>query len=71
MVLHGRPGGTAGAEWLNDAARRASEAPEVRDGLAAQGAQASATTQEEFATFVRSESEKWQRVAEAAGVRVD
>ena len=35
------------------------------------GAEATATTPEEFATFVRSESEKWRRVAEAAGVRVD
>lgn len=59
------------AERLGAAARRASEAPEVRDGLAAQGAQAAATTQEEFATFVRSESAKWRRVAQASGVRVD
>jgi tripartite-type tricarboxylate transporter receptor subunit TctC len=59
------------AARLNDAARRASQAPEVRDGLAAQGAEASATTPEEFAAFVRSESAKWQRVAQAAGVRVD
>lgn len=58
------------ARW-NEAARRASEAPEVRDGLAAQGAEATATTPAEFAAYVRSESEKWRRVAEAAGVRVD
>jgi tripartite-type tricarboxylate transporter receptor subunit TctC len=59
------------AARLNEAARRASQTPAVRDGLAAQGAEATATTSAEFAAYVRSESEKWRRVAEAAGVRVD
>jgi len=67
------PAGLPGpvAARLNDAARLASQSPEVRNGLAAQGAEASATTPAEFAAFVASESGKWRHVAETSGVRVD
>jgi tripartite-type tricarboxylate transporter receptor subunit TctC len=56
---------------LSEAVRKASETPEVREGLAAQGAEASWTAPADFAAFVRSESAKWKRIAESAGVRTD
>ncbi len=56
---------------LSDAVRRAAATPEVRDGLAAQGAEAVWTPQAEFAALVRNEGAKWKQVAEAAGVRID
>jgi len=56
---------------LSEAARKASETREVREGLAAQGAEATWTSQEDFAAYVRSEAEKWKTIAERAGVRTD
>ncbi|MBW8268817.1 Bug family tripartite tricarboxylate transporter substrate binding protein [Caldovatus aquaticus] len=56
---------------LSEAVRRAAETPEVRDGLAAQGAEAAWTSPAEFAAIVQRESEKWKRIADAAGVRTD
>jgi tripartite-type tricarboxylate transporter receptor subunit TctC len=55
----------------SEALRAASEAPEVRDGLAAQGAEAAWTSQEAFAALVTRESAIWQRIASDAGVRLD
>jgi len=46
-------------------------APETRERFLAQGALASGIPPEEFAAFVKRESEKWARVAKAAGVTVD
>lgn len=53
------------------ALREAAAAPEVRDALAAQGAEAIWTSQEEFAALVRTESPRWERVARAANIRAD
>ncbi|MCO6417733.1 tripartite tricarboxylate transporter substrate binding protein, partial [Siccirubricoccus sp. KC 17139] len=56
---------------MSAAAKIASEAPEVRDGLAAQGAQASWTTPEAFRARILQESEVWRRVAQTANIRVE
>jgi len=56
---------------MSEAARKASQTKEVREGLAGQGAEAVWTAPEEFAELVRRESEKWRRIAEDAGVRID
>lgn len=50
-----------------DSARHLS-APELRDRLSALGAEPAGTTPEQFAAFLRSETEKWQRVTKAAGI---
>jgi len=42
--------------------------PELRDRLSALGAEPAGTTPEQFGTFLKSETEKWARVAKAAGV---
>jgi tripartite-type tricarboxylate transporter receptor subunit TctC len=42
--------------------------PELRERLSALGAEPAGTTPEQFAAFLRSETEKWQRVSKAAGI---
>jgi tripartite-type tricarboxylate transporter receptor subunit TctC len=42
--------------------------PELRDRLSALGAEPAGTTPDEFAAFLKSETEKWQRAAKAAGI---
>ncbi len=56
---------------LSAALKRASETPEVRGGLAAQGGEAVWTSQDEFAALVRTESPRWERIAKAASIRTD
>jgi tripartite-type tricarboxylate transporter receptor subunit TctC len=43
--------------------------PEARDALLAQGAEASPTTPEEFALFLRKEIDKWGKVIKEAGIK--
>ena len=45
--------------------------PEVRSQLAAVGAEPVASSPEEFAKFMRAESQKWARVIKAGGVKVE
>jgi tripartite-type tricarboxylate transporter receptor subunit TctC len=54
---------------LNEAAVKALTDPTVRQRVADQGADAVGNTPEEFATFLRAETEKYGRIAEATGVR--
>ncbi|GGC48102.1 MFS transporter [Siccirubricoccus deserti] len=56
---------------LSEAVKIASQTPEVRDGLASQGAQATWTTPADFTARLISESEVWRRVAQAANIRAD
>ena len=44
---------------------------EVGKRLAADGAEAVGSTPEEFAAFIKSESEKWAKVAAAAGIKAE
>jgi tripartite-type tricarboxylate transporter receptor subunit TctC len=56
---------------LTEALKAASEAASVRDGLAAQGAEASWTSQADFAALVREQSETWRQVVAASGVKTE
>jgi tripartite-type tricarboxylate transporter receptor subunit TctC len=48
---------------------RALREPDVKDRLAADGAEAVGSSPEEFAAFIRAELAKWAQVASAAGIR--
>jgi len=50
---------------------RALQAPETRERLAPLGADAVSTSPEEFAAFIRKESDKWARIIKTAGVTLD
>src|SRR5882672_5373156 len=50
---------------------RALRAPEVMQRLAADGAEPVGSSPEEFAAFIRSEIDKWAKVARAAGIRAE
>jgi tripartite-type tricarboxylate transporter receptor subunit TctC len=54
---------------LHDGIVRALRDPEVGRRLAADGAEPVGSNPEEFAAFIRSESEKWSKVAKAAGIK--
>jgi tripartite-type tricarboxylate transporter receptor subunit TctC len=56
---------------LSAALKDASETPSVRDGLAAQGAEATWTSPAEFAAYIKSDSEVWREVVAASGVRIE
>ena len=54
---------------LHDGIVRALRDAEVGKRLAADGAEALGSSPEEFAAFIKSESEKWAKVASAAGIK--
>jgi tripartite-type tricarboxylate transporter receptor subunit TctC len=56
---------------LHEAFARALHSPEVGDRLAAQGYEVVASTPEEMAGRMRSESQKWARVIRESGIRPD
>jgi tripartite-type tricarboxylate transporter receptor subunit TctC len=56
---------------LSAVLKAASETPEVRDGLANQGAAANWTSPAEFGETIARESAIWKRIAEAANIRTD
>jgi tripartite-type tricarboxylate transporter receptor subunit TctC len=56
---------------LHDAIVRALRDPEVGKRLAADGAEAVGSSPEEFAAFIKSEGEKWAKVAAAAGIKAE
>src|SRR4051812_22881029 len=51
---------------LTDALGKALADPEVRERFATQGLEAASSTPEQFAAHIRSEVEKWIRVAKSA-----
>ena len=56
---------------LNAAAVAAMKAPEVQDKLASQGAILIGNTPGEFAAYMASEIQKWAKVVQAAGIKVN
>ena len=50
---------------------KALAAPEVRERFIAQGAEPGGNTSEQFAAFIRAESEKWTRVVKFSNAKVD
>jgi tripartite-type tricarboxylate transporter receptor subunit TctC len=56
---------------LAAAIREATEQPAVRTRMANAGADPAASTPEELAAFIRSETEKWGRVVREARIRVE
>jgi tripartite-type tricarboxylate transporter receptor subunit TctC len=44
-------------------------APETREKLSSDGAEPVGSTPEQFAAFIKSETEKWGRVVKAAGIQ--
>ena len=56
---------------VNSASVKAIAAPEMRERLAAQGADPVGNTPEQFAAFIKLELEKWAKIVKASGARVD
>jgi len=56
---------------LNAAAVAAMKAPEVQEKLLSQGAILIGSTPEEFAAYMGSEIQKWAKVVQAAGIKVN
>jgi len=56
---------------LHDEIVRALRAPEVMQRLAADGAEPVGSSPEEFAAFIKSEIDKWAKVARAAGIHAE
>jgi tripartite-type tricarboxylate transporter receptor subunit TctC len=56
---------------LHQATVKALALPDVREKLAAQGAEGVANTPEEFRAYVRSEIDKWAKVIRASGMAIE
>jgi tripartite-type tricarboxylate transporter receptor subunit TctC len=69
LVPAGTPGDVIGR--LHGATVRAMSAPGMRERLAAQGADPTSSTPEQFSAFLRQEIARWAKVVEAAHVRAD
>jgi len=54
---------------LSAATAKALQAPDLRERLASEGAQAVGSTPEELDRFVRAEIAKWAKVVKASGVK--
>jgi len=64
------PGSTAPEivqKFQRDTARHL-RSPDLRDRLSAIGSEPAGTTPEQFAAFLKSETDKWARVSKAAGI---
>lgn len=56
---------------LNGAAVKALASAEMRERLAAQGADPVGNTPDQFAAFIKTEIDKWAKIVKASGARVD
>jgi tripartite-type tricarboxylate transporter receptor subunit TctC len=57
--------------WLDAAMRKAPSDPEAIKQLANAGPEPAITSPDEFGAYIRSEIEKWTKVAKAANVKLD
>ena len=67
------PKGTSSSfvRTLRDDVVRATSAPDVKEKLAAQGAEPSSFTPEEFAQFLKDETKRWGEVIRTSGIKVE
>ena len=67
------PAGTSRAivDKIQADVTRALAVPEVRERFVAQGAQPGGTTPDQFAAFIRAETEKWTKVVKISNAKVD
>ena len=56
---------------LNSETNRIMNLPDVKERLAAQGAETLTSTPQEFGAFIKSETAKWAKVVKFSGARVD
>ncbi len=56
---------------INAASVKALGSPEMRERLAAQGADPVGNTSEQFSAFIKAEIDKWAKIVKASGARVD
>jgi tripartite-type tricarboxylate transporter receptor subunit TctC len=67
------PAGTPSAivaKW-NAEVTKILNSPDVKERLAAQGAEAAPTTPDQFAAFIKAEIPKYARIVKASGAKVD
>ncbi|HVE89976.1 MAG TPA: tripartite tricarboxylate transporter substrate-binding protein, partial [Burkholderiaceae bacterium] len=67
------PAGTSRAivDRIQADVSKALAVPEVRERFVAQGAQPGGTTPDQFAAFIRAESDKWAKVVKISNAKVD
>ncbi|NBS55988.1 MAG: hypothetical protein EBS65_02825 [Betaproteobacteria bacterium] len=67
------PAGTPAAvvTALNAETVKAMRAPDLRERLASQGAEAVSNTPEQFSAYVKEELAKWTRVVKASGMKAE
>jgi tripartite-type tricarboxylate transporter receptor subunit TctC len=67
------PAGTppAAVATLSEALLKALAQPEVRERFASQGLDAAPSTPEQFGTHIRTEIEKWGRIAKSANIKAE
>jgi tripartite-type tricarboxylate transporter receptor subunit TctC len=58
-------------DWLNGEARKAFEAPDVRERLSKQGLRLPLGTPEEFAAFIAGENARWSEVIRQGGIKLE
>jgi tripartite-type tricarboxylate transporter receptor subunit TctC len=67
------PAGTSRSivDWLNDEARKAFEAPDVRERFVSQGMTMELGTPEKYSAFMAAESKRWGDIIRKTGIKMD
>ena len=56
---------------LNDAYNKALAMPDIREKIVGPGNEVGGGSPEEFAAFMRSEADRWQKLVKASGIKVE